>query len=303
MDDIDDLALPGYATRALTPADAHGVYELMAAVHVASTGRVQVEEVEIASDWQRPSFDLATQSIGVLDEQRLVGYAEVSGGRRADAAVHPDYEGRGIGTALARWTQRISVRDGAGLVGMPVPDGSAGESLLRRLGYQVLWTSWALELPETRTLDRPTLPVGYVLRDACGQDDLRAVHDVLEDAFLEWSERERAGFADFLAETVQRTGYQTWNVRLVASKDREVIGAVVLVHTDDVGQVSRIAVRRDQRGRGLGRALLADAFALLRAHGTPRPELGTDTRTGALGLYQSVGMVVTSTWRHWAFQS
>jgi len=29
-------------------------------------------------------------------------------------------------------------------------------------------------------------------------------------------------------------------------------------------------------------------------------ELSTDSRTGALGLYEKVGMQVTSVWRHWA---
>ncbi len=59
-----------------------------------------------------------------------------------------------------------------------------------------------------------------------------------------------------------------------------------------------LAVRRDRRGLGLARALLADAFATARAHGATRSELSTDTRTGALGLYERVGMQVRSTWVH-----
>ena len=42
--------------------------------------------------------------------------------------------------------------------------------------------------------------------------------------------------------------------------------------------------------------MLVDAFALARAHGAVRCHLSTDSRTGALGLYEKVGMVVTSTW-------
>ena len=34
------------------------------------------------------------------------------------------------------------------------------------------------------------------------------------------------------------------------------------------------------------------------AHGATRSELSTDSRTGALGLYERVGMEVTSTWVH-----
>ncbi len=124
--DTNELGLTGFTVRPLTPGDAHAVYTLMAEVELQEVGEVVIEEADIVADWQRPSFDLATQSIGVLDGDRLVGYAEVSGGRRADAAVATDHRGRGIGTALALWTQRVSRRDGQGLVGMPVPAGLDG---------------------------------------------------------------------------------------------------------------------------------------------------------------------------------
>ena len=53
---------------------------------------------------------------------------------------------------------------------------------------------------------------------------------------------------------------------------------------------------RDQRNRGLAQALLVDSFAATRAHGTTTSELSTDSRTGALGLYEKVGMTVTHVW-------
>ena len=52
----------------------------------------------------------------------------------------------------------------------------------------------------------------------------------------------------------------------------------------------------DQRNRGLAQALLVDSFARAREHGTTTSELSTDSRTGALTLYERVGMVATSTW-------
>jgi len=42
--------------------------------------------------------------------------------------------------------------------------------------------------------------------------------------------------------------------------------------------------------------MLADAFGLARAQGAVRCYLATDSRTGALGLYEKVGMVVTDVW-------
>ena len=67
---------------------------------------------------------------------------------------------------------------------------------------------------------------------------------------------------------------------------------------EGTGYVDQLAVRRDRRGLGLARALLVDAFALARDHGATASELSTDTRTGALGLYEKVGMEVSSEWIH-----
>ena len=58
----------------------------------------------------------------------------------------------------------------------------------------------------------------------------------------------------------------------------------------------RLAVREDQRNRGLAQALLVDSFARGREHGSVRSALSTDSRTGALSLYQKVGMEVGDVW-------
>eukprot|EP01032_Pedospumella_encystans_P001159 gene1159-1344_t len=98
------LALPpGLTQRALTLADAAAVTAVMAAQELHDVGEVVIEEADIVADWQRPSYDVAQGTVGVFDGDLLVGYAEVGGGDRGDAAVHPDHRGRGIGTELARW--------------------------------------------------------------------------------------------------------------------------------------------------------------------------------------------------------
>ena len=45
-------------------------------------------------------------------------------------------------------------------------------------------------------------------------------------------------------------------------------------------------------------ALLADAQKAGRERGAVRFELSTDSRTGALGLYEALGMRVRTTWIH-----
>ncbi len=293
-------ALPeGYAARPLEPGDAHAVYEVMAAVQRAEIGRVDIEPADIVGDWARPSFDVSRQTVGVLAGDTLVGYAEAAGDR-GDAAVHPDHQGRGIGTGLAQEMQRLAREQGRSVVGMPVPEGGTGDRLLESLGYRKRWTSWVLMLPEgAQVVERP-LPEGYAVREA-DPAEYADVHDVLEDAFLEWSVRERESYADFLAELTERPGYAPWQVRVVTDPAGAVAGvAIVLLADFEDGRaeawVSRLAVRRDQRHRGLAQALLVDAFAVGRAHGALRSGLSTDSRTGALDLYLKVGMEVTDTW-------
>lgn len=285
----------GLTTRPLDRSDATAVFELMAAQELADLGSVEIEEADIVADWSKPSHTLAERSIGVLDGDRIVGYAELMGADRADAAVHPHWRGRGIGTWLAAWLRDLGRRVGSTQVGMPTPEGSPGDRLMESLGYRVRWHSWVLQLPAGRDVPARGLPAGFTLREA-GPDELRAAHDVLEDAFLEWSERERESFDDFTASVLQRPGFEPWQLRVVLDPSGAVAGVAVLQLAGDVSYVSRLAVRPDLRGRGLAQALLVDAFAVGRAHGGVVAELSTDSRTGALGLYEKVGMVVTSTW-------
>lgn len=268
-----------------------------------SVGEVITDEADIVGDWQRPTFDLARQSIGAWAPNGLIGYAEVYAGRRADAAVHPDHQGRGVGTALALWTQRLSRRDGSGLVGQAAPLGSAAQTLFQQLGYEPLWTSWVLRMPEGTIIDPQPMPAGYAIRSAGDDAEREAAHAVLEDAFLEWSDRERETFEDFTAQTTLRPGFKPWNLRVMTAPSGAIVGVSVVLLTSGCGYVDRLAVRRDQRGLGLARALLADSFEQARRHGADRSELCTDSRTGALGLYERVGMQVTSVYQHWAIDT
>ncbi len=286
----------GLTQRPLRFDEAGAVTAVMTAQELEDVGEVMVEEADIVGEWQRPSFDVGASTMGVFDGDILVAYAEVSQADRGDAAVHPSYRGRGIGTALALWMQEHARANGASVIGMPVPSGSPGERLLTELGYRVRWHSWVLALPEGKAIEAQPLPDGYTIGVAETEDDRRAAWTVTEDAFLEWSVRDRQSYEDFGAEVWHRPGSEPWNLRTVADRDGVIIGVSHTVIGNGCGFVARLAVRKDQRGQGLARALLADSFAEARKHGATRSELTTDSRTGALGLYEKVGMEVTSTW-------
>jgi ribosomal protein S18 acetylase RimI-like enzyme len=281
--------------------DARAVYELMAADQMDQLGMVEIEEADIVGDWGRPSYDVGDSTIGLFDGDRLVGYGDVFGADRGDAAVHPDHRGRGIGTALAEFMQEKVRSRGGSVIGMPVPEGSHGDRLLEALGYHVRWTSWVLKLPAGASVVERPLPEGYAVR-AAEPSEYRDLHRVIDEAFLEWSVRDPEPYEDFEAGVMQRPGFEPWNLRVVLdSAGRVVAGAqVMLVDTSDGREpeayINRIAVAADQRHRGLAQALMVDAFAVARDHGALVSGLSTDSRTGALSLYEKVGMQVTSSW-------
>jgi mycothiol synthase len=297
---MTELSLPeGLTSRVLTLEDARAVFDLAAAQERQDIGRVEIEPADIVSDWSRPSWDISTHTIGVFDGDSLVAYGEITGHDRGDCAVHPDHRRRGIGTALAGWMQQ-TVRDlGGSGYGAPVPQGSAGDQLLEKLGYRIRWTSWVLAVPEGAAIPERPLPEGYAIR-AAGADEYRAVQDVIEDAFLEWSVRDRESFEDFEASVLGRPGFEPWNFRVVTDPSGAIVGTalVILATGEDRKEsfIERLAVRKDQRHRGLAQALLVDAFAQGREHGATRSVLSTDSRTGALSLYEKVGMKITDVW-------
>lgn len=70
------------------------------------------------------------------------------------------------------------------------------------------------------------------------------------------------------------------------------------------GSVDMLAVARDERHRGLGRALLLHAFADLQLAGGRGLTLGVEAQNAAaLGLYRSVGLEVEREWRIYATAS
>src|SRR5919204_32725 len=75
--------------------------------------------------------------------------------------------------------------------------------------------------------------------------------------------------------------------------------ALCLVFRDE-GWVQQLAVKRSYRGRGLGGALLQAAFREFYRRGLKTAGLSTESRTGARGVYEHVGMKVTRSFKRYS---
>ena len=290
----DAVRLPDrFTTRALTFDDLNAVFELIAACETAANGTSDIDPEDVRSDWSRPGFDLATDGIAVCDGDRVAATAEVFK-NRADVNVHPDFEGIGIGAWLLPWTEERSRALGRPKVGQTLADSEVGAmAFLQRHGYVYGHTSWMLAIEMESRPSEPDLPHGITVRTFLpGQDD-DATYRVVEDAFNEWPNREPATFDEWAALTIRRQDFEPELLQLALDGDR-VVGVVYSIdYPDDGGWIQQVAVAATHRRRGIARALLQRAFAKSWDRGDRVCGLSTDSRTGALGLYENVGMHVT----------
>lgn len=286
-------ALPeGYSTRAPRRDDAQLVAGVVGACEAAELGEAQVDLEDILGDWRRPGVDVAHDGIVVLDpDGEAAAYGEVLFGR-AEGNVLPPHAGRGIGTFLAAWIERRAREVGATSVRQVVPShATARLELLARAGYEVSDTAWelAIDLPQPPPVELD----GVEVRDFRPGIDDEAAFRIVEDAFAHWPNRQANTLEGWRALTVTRAGFEPWMLP-IAWAGNEAVGVAYLIDypEDSFAWIQQLATRVDRQGRGIGTMLLGEAFARIAANGGTRAGLSTDSRTGALGLYQRVGMRV-----------
>jgi ribosomal protein S18 acetylase RimI-like enzyme len=236
----------------------------------------------------------------LLEKDEPIAWAEVSNGRRAEADVRPDRRGRGIGAAVLAWTERRAREAGGSKVGQTVTDANTGAAaLFERHGYGPLWTSWALEIALAEEPAAPTPPDGIRLRPYERETDDAGAYRVIEEAFSEWGDREPTSFEDWVAMIPSHGSFVPEATRVALDGDR-MVGASISFDYGVEGWVQQLAVERPYRNRGIARALLRDVFRAFHERGSPKCGVSTDSRTGALGLYETVGMHVRRSYTQWA---
>jgi mycothiol synthase len=292
---MHQIDLPeGYTARPTSRDDLEATFHLVAECELHDSGSVDVAMSDIAADWDRPDFDPSTMSASVWQGDVLAATGDVFMGR-AEVDVAPAHRGRGVGSAMLPWTWAVARADGRSTVGQTVSDRrtDAGE-LFRAHGYEVGHTAWALRIDlDEDPPSSPALPEGLTFRDfRPGQDD-RELFEVIDVAFAEWPGRESHGFENWAASSLRRDEVVPELVPLVVEGDR-IVGVALNYRYDgdEEGWTQHLAVDKRHRGRGLGRALLQESFRRFHAVGYRHCGLSTDSRTGALGLYEHVGMYV-----------
>jgi mycothiol synthase len=306
----------GYVVRPARLDDLPQALMMFNAAEAELIGAPMYSLERYEQEWRYPGFDLETDTRLVLaPDGKPVGCVEVW--TLLDppvhpwiwARVHPEWRGRGIGTAMMAWSLTRARKDldrvppharFAPRVAAPRTHGPS-TALFTDFGFQPARHSWTMVIDLQVPPPAPLWPAGIRLRPFRNPQDLEAVYSAVTDSF-----RDHWGYVEVPFDQ----GFQQWrhaaaevrplipDLWFLAVDGEEIAGiALCREQADDdpaKGWVDTLGVRRPWRRRGLGLALLRHAFAVLRANGSQRAGLGVDAAslTGATRLYTKAGMRV-----------
>jgi ribosomal protein S18 acetylase RimI-like enzyme len=282
-------------TRPASPTDTPLLLGLSNAVDRAWWGQDETDLDEVEQRL-RLADDLAARTRVVETSDGLVGYAVTFGHHDTDILVAPELPPRirrRVEDELLGWL----VDAGGDRVEAPAQATDLLAAYARH-GFLPAWSSFELERVPDPPPASAALPVGVELRAFDRREHARTVHEMLyrfwtvvpshsHRTFEEWQEL-------FLAHGSFDPGLQ-----VVAWRDEMPVGvAICRVYTGAAGWISQLGVVPEERGTGLGRALLAEAARRLGAV----PDIDTiglavaARNSRALALYRSVGFEVTREW-------
>jgi mycothiol synthase len=291
VEDAVTIDLPdGLTARPATPEDAPAIFELIAACELADDGVVEVDEHDITVGFGRHGFDRALDSLMVFERDELVAYAEIYRGR-CEADVRPTHRGRGIGAAVLGWIERRARELASVEVGQSKTDANtAARELFLANGYEPAWTAWMIRIGLDEPPPPPEVPSGITIR-AYRAPDAREVHRVVDSAFTEWEGRTPDPFEVWASQILAHTAFRPELSPLALDGD-EIVGVVISYDYPELGEgwIQQLATRATHRRRGIAQAMLRTAFGWFYEAGRRVAGVSTDSRTGALGLYEKVGM-------------
>jgi mycothiol synthase len=290
---------PALSTPAVA-ADAAAVTEVVLALESSLYGKSAFSQADLEEEWLE--IDLERDARVVRDGDRVVGYGVVRerGERwRVEGYVHPDAHGRGIGRLIATGLEEDAARGGARRVHNGVLEAdSAARELLESLGYAGVRVFREMRIELAAPPPEPTWPDGLRVVPFDPEHDAREFHAADEEAFADdWGHTPR-DFDSWSKVHLESERFDPALWCVVRAGDEIAAGTICTGDTYGGGFVHALFTRRPWRKRGVGAALLADAFGRFWERGERNVGLGVDadSDSGAFGLYERAGMTPALGW-------
>jgi len=291
-------------------SDAEAIAALTLAVCSADgEPSLALSEDDLRQYWQEPGFYLDTDTwVAETADGRIIGYEELYNRHgfaalEGDGYIHPDFVGKGIGTALlkmldARARQvmlqaapdlRVFIRNS-----MHISDMRARE-LHEHEGYVPIRFTWRMEIRLEKPHADPKWPEGVELRPFLAEEHARPLFEALDEAFRDHWGHVPMRYENWHSLTVEREDFDP-SLWFVAWDGDQIAGMSLCRYRAGMGWVNMLGVRRPWRKHGLGLALLVHSFGEFFRRGEKTIGLTVDAHspTGATRLYKRAGMHVTS---------
>lgn len=299
----------GWQLRRPTLADVDGLLALVHASDIAALGYPDFSAEDVREALTPPNVDPERDSWLAVDPAGAIGgwaylqnrargprvFVEVFAfPRLGEAARRPLLDlalNRVAELAAELGHPRMTARAGAlpAEAGHVAALGSAGFEFVKR--YARMRRSLAGVAPTP-----PPPPDGVVIRLLRPDDeaDLREFHRILDTAFRDTPDYVPEPYERWLERitALRSVAWDEWFVAEVEGVPAGILQSADQSLDNNEGWVKNLAVLREQRKRGVGRALLTHAFARYAAKGRELAGLGVDLAnpTEAYRLYASVGM-------------
>lgn len=298
--------------RPATRDDLAAVLDLWLRFDTTVRGFRDSDESDVLEDWDVPGFDLERQTLVLEHEGRLVGYAVVNGDE-ADSTVDPELFGRGLEQRLIAWVESAATPGTRVHHYSPVQLTALQDALAERQWHpgRRFWRMRIDHAGPEAALETPAWPAGVRVRDVDLAHDGETAYRLVQTAFVDIGSHteqtwEQWSAAMLTSERVDPSLYLIAEDTTAGtgSGAGEVVGVCLAQDVSDYGFVRQLAVPRAHRGRGIGRALLLEAFRRHRDRGLPQSQLGVDSSnaSGATRLYESIGMRVSEDFTRWEKQ-
>ncbi|GIH09212.1 hypothetical protein Rhe02_72790 [Rhizocola hellebori] len=273
--------------RPTTPADADELLALVRAYEIAAVGQAEFEmsEVEFAL---KAEFSYIAQEPG----GPILGWTFVdSSGDQQDwleVFTHPEIGQASQRPLLAKAMDHLGSRRRSARAGA-VPTQTDWMAALEEAGFRFLKQNVRMSIDLPAALP----PVSGVEVRPVRQEEMGDFYSLMEAAFADSLDHNTRTYQQWLDRWVTDQAVR-WDEWLVALVEGSLAGALQSKSGDE-GWINNLGVLARYRRRGVGRALLAEAFRIYAAKGYPKAGLGVDLEnpTRAIKLYTGVGMTAS----------
>ncbi|HLJ03427.1 MAG TPA: GNAT family N-acetyltransferase [Solirubrobacteraceae bacterium] len=288
---MSEGALDLVALQAPGDDDTAAILRALAARDAHDYGDPSFTRAEILARWQTGGFDPAADSVIAEHAGAIAGYAAVFN-VGALAFVAREREGRGIGARLLAWTEQRETQRGAATHRQRVAHTNAtAAALLGTAGYAHVRTVWQMASPLTSVVTPPSPPEGVTFEPIDRIRDAEAIHAADAAIFAKNPDYVAETFEDFRTEHLATAQFDP-EASVVARRRGAVAGYALCQRLPgQIGYVDVLGVCEDERGLGLGAAIVGYALAAFARTGLreARLEVASDNPV-AVRMYERAGL-------------